>query len=434
MDISNNTVSTRKTNLGSHHKSALGAKRVAIYHRANSGDTSIDLTNLVFPSSEYADVGVVNPSYSQILALNIGANKANVKILSSLNGELLRMNYRIQNSSLIEFKNNYVAQENEVFEIWFEPSIISGNMLVDAQPLVQTYLLPEGQSDVPTDPFEYNKFPQKQIGAVMVFRQIDPSGPVVLMMRNENNSPSGDGNYYELSGTANTTSLIRFNNPAGPNGSIVSIVSVGSLVERPTQSMMAYIESINGDVETLRQAVSALTGLDKSTYENAPHSIDLANFGTNVTNILNTEILVATPFEIDERILGSSIVSPALIPTFEKNDLEVGKWYEVTGKVEFRLNWSQIAGDDATILFYCGSTTVGQARAQLTDTGNNIQGISTYAISFKFKAGSSSFSAEALYVNSYGSIAGNGTKGNAGTFIQIQKCIGQDKKKIIDLI
>ena len=298
--LSKNTKSIRKTDLGTQRNSVLGSKRVLIAHRANAGDTTIDLSNLVFPTAEYAGTDVTgNPSYNEILKLSLAVNSKNVNIKSSLNNDIMKMHYVVISSSLIQFKNDYEASENEIFEIWFEPSIISGATLVDAQPLVQTKVLEEGVFDIVTDVFDYNKFPTKQVGAVMVFRQMEVDGPMALMFRNINNESTGEGNYYEVPSTDGVTNAIRFNNSGGVGGDNVIVVSVGSLVERPTTSMMAFVERINGDVDTLRETVAALAGVDKSNFEDAPHSIDLATFGQRVIElekIMNVEVQ-GTPTE-----------------------------------------------------------------------------------------------------------------------------------------
>lgn len=288
--LSKNTKSIRKTDLTSQRNSVLGAKKVLMVHAANNGDTGIDLSALSFPTADYAGTGISgNPSYNEILKLNLAVNARNVEIKSSLNGLLMKRFYKVISSSQIDFANGYQAQTDEVFEIWFEPSIVGGATLVDGQPLVKTYLLPEGQTDVVTDVFDYNKFPTMQLGAVMVFRQIDPSGPISLMLRNINNEASGEGNYYELPSTDGVTNAIRFNSVGGVGGDVVTVVSVGSLVERPTTSIMAFVERINGDVDTLRTTVASLAGVAKSMFEDAPHSVDLATFGQRVTDLENTQ-------------------------------------------------------------------------------------------------------------------------------------------------
>ena len=371
--LSKNTKSIRKTDLGTQRNSVLGSKRVLIAHRASVGDTTIDLSNLVFPTAEYAGTDVTgNPSYNEILKLSLAVNSKNVNIKSSLNNDIMKMHYVVISSSLIQFKNDYEASENEIFEIWFEPSIISGATLVDAQPLVQTKVLEEGVFDIVTDVFDYNKFPTKQVGAVMVFRQMEVDGPMALMFRNINNESTGEGNYYEIPSTDGVTNAIRFNNSGGVGGDNVIVVSVGSLVERPTTSMMAFVERINGDVDTLRDTVAALAGVPKSNFEDAPHSVDLATFGERVLElekIMNIDVHVSEyyngfhHFETGTRVASFGVVNSNLgyfvedISTTYK-EFKVLKKCTISGQFTSRRTAASV--DNQTIVQYI--------RSGITDT------------------------------------------------------------------
>ena len=283
------TTTARKKHLLESLTPAFGARRVGIFHEASSGDSGIDLTNLNMPST-YTNKGYANPSDQNIALLRLSYFKTNVKIISSDRGTLTLGEYDIASNTQINF-DGFTANASEIFEIWYEPSVIGGATVVDARPLVKSYLLTEGNTDVVVEPFEINKNPLEQIGAVMVFR-----GPTMnLQFRNSGNATASalaDGNYEEVKGTGGLTNIIRFNVPAAVGGESVVVVSIGSLTERPTQSLISYMENMNGDVDKLRDTVAALSGQPKSNFNGQPQSVDLASFGERFNQILNTEIEV----------------------------------------------------------------------------------------------------------------------------------------------
>jgi len=298
------TTTARKKHLLESLTPAFGARRVGIFHEASSGDSGIDLTNLNMPST-YTNKGYANPSDQNIALLRLSYFKTNVKIISSDRGTLTLGEYDIASNTQINF-DGFTANASEIFEIWYEPSVIGGATVVDARPLVKSYLLTEGNTDVVVEPFEINKNPLEQIGAVMVFR-----GPTMnLQFRNSGNATASalaDGNYEEVKGTGGLTNIIRFNVPAAVGGESVVVVSIGSLTERPTQSLISYMENMNGDVDKLRDTVAALSGQPKSNFNGQPQSVDLASFGERFNQILNTEIktYIAEPWSvITETITG----------------------------------------------------------------------------------------------------------------------------------
>ena len=273
-----NQTSFRKKQLLNSSIPAFGAKRVFIAHQANEGDTGIDLTNLSMPT-ELSNKGYVNPTLAEIKSLKLKYFKNNVTIHSKDRGLLMKLSYDIPTWTQINF-DGFTANANEIFEINYEPSIIGAANLVEARPYAKTYLLPEGETDVDVEPFEYNKFPEMQIGAVMVFR-----GPTLsLQLRNVNNAtaaPGADGNFQEVAG-GGLCEIIRFNVAAGAGGEQVTIVSLGALMERPTESMLAYLEKVNGTQAKIIDAVVAGLGTDPGYFEAVPTSVDLSTFSADV--------------------------------------------------------------------------------------------------------------------------------------------------------
>lgn len=278
----------RKKSIPQSSIPGLGSKTVIMHHEATEGDTSIDLTNLT-PVQDYIDQGIANPTVAEIQVMNLGYNSKGLRILSSLNGELMRLHYKMSSATLIQLID-YEASTNEVFEIRFEPSIIGGSTVVDARPLVYTGVLAEGATEVTlSDVWEYNKFPLYQIGAIMVYR----GSGATLQLRNTGNAtagPSADGNYQEIPAFGNSTNTIKFNVPGAVGGEVIIAMSVGALTERPTQSQISFIESLQGAQNKIIEVLAATSGQPESYFGGQPTTVDLAVFGERFQNLLDLTI------------------------------------------------------------------------------------------------------------------------------------------------
>jgi len=283
-----NKTSLKKQTSLDNNRPMYGAKTIFLAHEATLGDTGIDLANLSMPTSLY-DKGYRNPSQKEIEELNLSFYSAYLKIVSTTKNELMKVSYDVVSGTQINF-DGWTADSGEIFEMTFASPPMDGTQYFDARPLVKTYLLPEGETDVIVDDFELNKFPDYQLGAVMVQRAV--SGLPATQLRNVGNSPTGDGNYYEVAGVAGVSKVIRFNTAAGVGGDIAIVTSIGSLVQAPQQTFLSYIETINGAQQKVIDALVAL-GYSRDSFEAMPNSVDLATFGQRVYDIENKEVSVA---------------------------------------------------------------------------------------------------------------------------------------------
>ena len=276
------STSGRKTDSVHHNQLSYGSKTIFFAHQASSGDTHIDLTSLSMPTN-LLNKGYSNPTTAELQSLHLSFNKSKLKIISSDRGELMKISFSVPNNMQISF-DGFTANADEIFECTFEPNVITGTTVVDAVPYVKTYDLAEGETDVITDPFEYYKFPDMQVGAVMVFRGTTQ----VLQLRNVNNAtaaPTADGNYQEISANDGYSNTIRFNVAAAAGGETITIISVGSLVERPTESMMNYLETMNGSLDKVIEVLATVSGKAESYFEAQPMTTDLSAFSSKVNNI-----------------------------------------------------------------------------------------------------------------------------------------------------
>lgn len=277
----------RKQDLQTQKSLALGFKKLAFYHKATAGDTTINLTNLSMPA-ELSSLGYVNPSATELAAARLLFFKSNLTLASTSSGYLLPGSYTVASSTSITLTNP--ALDGEIFVGVIDPVAMTAMRAVDARQLVYSGTLAAGATDTNVgEPFTTDLYSDQQVGAVLCFR----NGK--LTYRNAGNaaaSVTADGDYQEVATSGSTGNLIRWNRPGVvlPDGSAeqVVVVSNGLLVERPTDSMMATIESVNGAVEAMKPYLAAVAGVDDSVFGNNPSNVDLRQFGDAVTALQQT--------------------------------------------------------------------------------------------------------------------------------------------------
>lgn len=256
---------------------AVGFNKIRFLHKMTAGQTSISLTSLVAPSVSEAPQYSA-PNVSQLTAVNLAQFPDNIQLVSSLHGRLMRnMAFDIAGASTLTLL--YPASANEIIEGIIDPVAITGNNIVDAKPIVATGTLLAGQTDFNVgEPYEVGKFPLAQHGSVLVF--LDSQ----LLNRNTSNQAPGpgvEGDYYEVHAGAGLGTIVRLNTPDLINDRKISVVSVAALTERPNGSMMAFIENVNGKVDSMIPALAAALEVPESTFGGVSN-VDLKAFGDRV--------------------------------------------------------------------------------------------------------------------------------------------------------
>jgi hypothetical protein len=256
-----------------------GFKNTRFLHQATAGQTLIQLTSLTTPT------GVVNysaPSVSDLSKTNLMQWGDNFRLTSSVAGILIQnVSYVITGASSIKLL--YSALDGEIFEGVIDHQARTAMTLVDATPLVQSGTLAAGDTDFNVgSPFQVGLYSSTSHGAVLVY--VDGQ----LMQRNTGNNPMGagvSGHYYEVHSGNGLGQIIRFNSPDLINDRAVSVVSVGSLVERPNGSLMAVMESVQGQIDALVPTVAALADVAETTFQATPNNVDLKSFGDRVITL-----------------------------------------------------------------------------------------------------------------------------------------------------
>lgn len=263
---------------------ALGFKKLKFGHQATAGDTGISFGSLTLPTI-MANNGFVQPNFVSLMEANLGIYKNNLIISSSVRGPMeLDFDYTIGSSSRINFVG-FQALQDEVFVGTIDPVCFTGTLVADGSAQPVTGPLPVGTTQFNVGfPFEINKFPGQQVGALQFFR----NGK--LQVRNLGNSPTGVGNYYEVPVSGGLGYLIQFNLPGVllPDGSQESIVGLvnGFLLERPQDSILATVQNLQGQLDSVVPTVAALAGVPVINYQIAPNDPDLRQFGDLVLNLL----------------------------------------------------------------------------------------------------------------------------------------------------
>lgn len=257
---------------------ALGFKKLRALDKPGLGATGINLTALTTPTEA---TGFANPSSTSLAAAKLLFYKQNVIVKSSSKGELIQdLSYKVSSNTFIEFLG-FTAEENEIFEIIVDTTPATGTQVVDAQPVISTGTLSAGSTEYNVgEPFDLNKYPTRQMGAVAVW--LDG----VLQFRNSSNAaaaPGADGNYHEkAAGGSQLATIIEFNEVDNSNDRQVIVMSTQGYAERPDGSMMALIEQLQATVDVLVEDAAAGFGNLETRYQPAPTQPDLKAFGDSV--------------------------------------------------------------------------------------------------------------------------------------------------------
>lgn len=343
--IAKGASSLRKKDVQEQRNVALGFKKIRFAHKATLGDTAIDLTSLVQPT-EMATYGFVNPNASEMARAQINTFRNNLKLVSSTKGLLVdQLSYTVASSTRINFID-FTADDGEIFVGWLDEVATTSLSVVDGQQIVASGILLAGNTDFNIGmPIPINQNSSHQIGAVMVFADRG------LQYRKVGNVTGGAGDYIEVPVAGGLGSLIRFT--ASGSDRFITVMSNGVVAERPDGSMTALIERTQGQIDAMVPTLAALAGVPTVTFQTAPNSVDLKQFGDTVitnniilNNILDLEIPIkTTPQNFPSVAAGTLITGFVSNPTFGTIGNNVATWYR--------------DGSDAIITWNFHSTSAG---------------------------------------------------------------------------
>lgn len=288
MTAGKNLLSFRKQNSLSKNNTAIGFKKLHFKHQATFGDTGINLSSIVLPTGS----SYVNPSSAELLNAGIFNYKKNITITSTFRGILMEeISYEVVSSSRIDFVG-FTAEDNEVFNVTVDYVAFSGREILEGSPLNVSGDLAVGVTDFNVGKlFEIGKYPDNQMGAVLVFRN------GLIQTRNSGNSSTVlDGNYYEVDNGSGSGQIIRFNNaPSGQSDAII-VVGNGMFVYSFDNSALQTIENLSSKIDSIIPTVAELADVPESSFGGVSNS-DLKSFGDLVINILSAQVPIKTTWE-----------------------------------------------------------------------------------------------------------------------------------------
>lgn len=297
-----------RRDLANQKSLALGFTKMKFAHKATAGQTGINLASLTAPPEMTAN-GFVNPSYAQLQTASLAFYRNNLKLKSSLIGEMTdRLSFVVSTSSQINFID-YVASEGEIFEGTIE-NVPMGGRVVDARYIRVTGTLLAGQTDFNVgEPFPVGQNILYKMGAVRVDLDRD------LQRRNVSNLSTPTDDYYEVDAGSGLGTIIRFNTADAINDREVTVTSVGLIAERVDGSMLAYIEALNGYIQNIAPYVAALTGYSTTTILGAaPSNMDLKAVG-DIIFALNNNYVKTSNYQAvaGDRLIANSAGGPFTI-------------------------------------------------------------------------------------------------------------------------
>jgi len=277
-----NTKSIRKKDVKESKSLSSGFVKLTFAHEASAGETGINLGSLVTPAS-WTSQGNTQPSTQRLLEAKLFQFKDNLKIVSSLRGELMKISYRVSSNSQITF-NGFAAEEGEIFEGTIDSNPVSGIQVIDAKQPVADGDLADGDTDFPIGFTTRTNADQ-----IVVFRN------GLEQKRNSNNSSTvTDGNYYVVDNGSGYGSLIRFNVAASGSNDYVKVTAIGGVVESPTNSTWDELEKVQGQIDAIVPTVSALAGVPETDFQAAPNNVDLRQFGAVLNGLLDVRVPIVS--------------------------------------------------------------------------------------------------------------------------------------------
>ncbi len=252
-----------------------GFKKTRFLHEASEGDTLIQLSSLTTPTGV---VGYSAPNVSELTQTNLMQWTQNVSLTSSLRGLLIQnLAYVISGASTIKLL--FDAEDGEIFECVIDHNARTGLTMVDAAPLVVSGVLAAGDTDFNVGmPYQVGAYPSAKRGVV----QVEIDGQPVY--RTDGNAAFGvgiEGDYYEVHSGGGLGQLLRFQ-PDLSNDRFIMVTSVGALVEKPNGSIMAAVETVQGQIDAMIPTLAALAEVDETDFQAAPNNTDLKSFGDRV--------------------------------------------------------------------------------------------------------------------------------------------------------
>jgi len=282
MITGNGITSLRKADLTDQKNIATGFQKLQFAHLCAGGETGINLNSLTIPT-QMSSQGFTNPSGAALASANLTTYRRNLKLKSSLRGELIDFfTYTVSATGTQITFLGFTASPGEIFVGTLDYNAVSGIQVVSATGQPATGILTAGSTDfnigyaIPT-----NQYSTTQLGGVSVY--LDG----VLQTRNPGNSSTVlTANYFELDNGSGNFSVIRFNIADPSNDRNVIVLPNGLLVNNADGVLSSVVQTQAGQINQMANYVAALAGQPITTVlGGSPSYTDLQSFGNSVAYI-----------------------------------------------------------------------------------------------------------------------------------------------------
>lgn len=414
-------ISTTKKELVSSKGVVFAPRTIQFAHQFVGTETSVNLLSLVTPTLLTSN-GFVNATPQEIAAANLSVFGKNLKISLSRGIELKPyVHYLIVNNNIVfigGLKDNGGALVDEM--MFGEIQMASGGAQIvgDVRFVRGTVEVAVGQTLVNIgDRFKVNENPGSQVGAVRIVRN------GVTIYRNVGNavaSPSADGNYQEIdSGTGYGVS-IQLNVAPAIQSDIIDY-EIGIQLSSGDLALWDAFQKLQGSVLALSQdAAQEFYGdQDYTRYLTvAPSDLERKSYADLViAQAARISVLENTKNRVQTKILSANVALNTTLGDLTFNNLVVGNWYELTGKIYFLLDFG--ANDDAvTVTINNGSFVVAEITTQIGAPDASTDAIPV-PLAFKFQATATTVTFVTTDASANSLIVGNNLR--SGTFAQLEE-------------
>lgn len=262
-----------KKELMNQRTPAIGFKKIQFAHKASAGESVIDITALSAPN-EMTSRGFVQPSVDEITAAQMLFYRKNLKITSSLRGELQPyLSFKVTSNTSIAFTDDFgTAEEGEIFTCTLDPVAKTGSLVADVERIMASGTVTSGNTDI--DMLKSQQLglnPGEPLGSVMLWLKI--SGTWTLQER------GATKDYQEIDAGNGRYVILRLNSAVGSDTDWMVTPTYANHI-RPDGSLNDEIERLGGVIGLLVTDVAVLTGKSEGDYDSAPTYTQLVEFGS----------------------------------------------------------------------------------------------------------------------------------------------------------
>lgn len=350
--LTKNVKSISKKDLIKNRTAPIASRNVVFYHKADSGDLSINLLSLTMPSAELPTQ--TQATVHEINSAKLLFNRKNLKLRSLSKGELVQgLDYVVTSSYDIQLIGVYEGvgtEPDEIFEGVISSTPASDLVVASAKSITKTYELPVGQTTLNLgNEYQVGVNPNDEVGIIKVWIN------GVLGIRGQDYDEVDSGNGFG--------STIEFLD--APTINPYKVVVDYGVMSITDNNAMGAIENLAGSLSKIANDLSVVAGTSPSDYFNAsPSEVERRAFGDKVLELdgkfdtaQNLSEYTKTKYQV--KILGANLTTSGAVAALSFNNLTIGKTYRFVAQVNGDHNG--VAGSvNLGFTFTNGATSIGR--------------------------------------------------------------------------